>query len=153
MNACRIVLPQMIQRRKGKILIIADDGAATPRPHFAAFAASKAAVVRFAECIAEEVREQNIQINCLSPGGAYTSITDEILRAGERAGSREIEEAEQIRLTGGIAADKQIQLALFLTSERSNHLTGKLIHIGDDVKKLEQDNARPDAWTLRRHPK
>lgn len=153
MNACRIVLPPMIQRRRGKILIVVDSGAATPRPYFSAYAASKAAVVRFAECVAEEVREQNVQINCLSPGGAYTSITDEILRAGERAGAREIEEAEQIRLTGGISADKQIELALFLTSERSNHLTGKLIHIGDDVKKLEQDNARPDAWTLRRHLK
>jgi NAD(P)-dependent dehydrogenase (short-subunit alcohol dehydrogenase family) len=153
MNACRLVLPDMIHRRKGKILIVVDHGAAAPRHGFAPYAASKAAVVRFAESVAEEVREHNIQINCLSPGGAYTSITDEILQAGDRAGSREIEDAEHIRLTGGTPADKQIQLALFLTSERSNHLTGKLIHIGDDLKKLEQDNTRPDSWTLRRHLK
>jgi NAD(P)-dependent dehydrogenase (short-subunit alcohol dehydrogenase family) len=153
MNACRIVLPQMIQRRSGKILIITDFSAAHPRPNFAPYAASKAAVVRFAETVAEEVRNHNIQINCLSPGGAYTSMTDEILHADERAGSKEVEDAEQIRLTGGVPAAKQIQLALFLASERSNHLTGKLIDVTDDWKKLERENTRPDAWTLRRHLK
>jgi NAD(P)-dependent dehydrogenase (short-subunit alcohol dehydrogenase family) len=153
MNSCRVVLPQMMHRRAGKILVIADQGAANPRPYFAPYSASKAAVVRFVESVAEEVRDHNVQINSLSPGGAYTSMTDEILHAAERAGASEIEDAEQTRLTGGIAADKQIRLALFLTSERSNHLTGKLIHVGDDLKKLEQDNARPDSWTLRRHLK
>src|SRR6202000_3263209 len=137
MNACRLVLPQMIQRRSGKILAITDDSAANPRPNFAPFAASKAAVVRFVESVAEEVRDHNVQINCFSPGGAYTSMTDEILHAGETAGSREVEEAEQIRLTGGVPADKQIQVALFLASDRSNHLTGKLIDVTDDWKKLE----------------
>lgn len=153
MNACRAVLPQMLDRRSGKIIIIVDDGADRPRPWFAPYSASKAAVVRFAESIAEEVRDHNIQINSFSPGGTYTSMTDDILHADEHAGSKELDEAEKIRLTGGISADKQIQLALFLASERSNHLNGKLINVADDLKKLEQDNARPDSWTLRRHLK
>jgi len=151
MNACRAVLPQMIQRRHGKILAIVDSCASQSRPNFAPYSASKAAVVRFAESLAEEVRDQNIQINCISPGDAYTSMTDEILEADELAGSREVEEAEKVRITGGIAPDKQTQLALFLASDRSNHLTGKLIHITDDWKRLESDNTRPDAYTLRRH--
>ena len=70
-----------------------------------------------------------------------------------RAGANEVEEAEQVRLTGGISPDRQIQIALFLTSERSNHLTGKLINVSDDLKRLETENTRPDAWTLRRHLK
>jgi NAD(P)-dependent dehydrogenase (short-subunit alcohol dehydrogenase family) len=153
MNACRTVLPQMIQKRSGKILVIADSSSSSPRPNFAPYSASKAAIVRFVESVAEEVRNHNVQINCLSPGGVYTSMTDEILDADERAGAKEIEEAEQIRLTGGVPPDKQIQLALFLASERSNHLTGKLIDVTDDWKKLERENTRPDAWTLRRHLK
>lgn len=76
MNACRAALPQMIQRRSGKILIIVDDGAVEPRPYFAAYSATKAAIARFSESLAEEVRDQNIQVNCLSPGGTYTSMTD-----------------------------------------------------------------------------
>ena len=42
-------------------------GAAAPRPNFSAYAASKTAVVRLVETIAEEVRDHNIQINCMGP--------------------------------------------------------------------------------------
>jgi NAD(P)-dependent dehydrogenase (short-subunit alcohol dehydrogenase family) len=153
MNSCRAVLPRMLERRAGKIIVIADQGSAAPRPRFAAFSASKAAVVRFAECLAEEVRSDNVQINCMFPGETYTSMTDEILHAGERAGMHEIEVAEKVQVTGGTLSDRQIQLALFLASERSNHLSGKLIYVQDDWKKFEHDSARPDAFTLRRHLK
>ena len=153
MNSCRAVLPHFIEKRRGKILIIVDQGAASPRRDFAPCSATKAAVVRFAESLAEEVRASNIQVNCFSPGVAYTSMTDEILQAEDRISGKEIEEAEHTRLTGGTPAIRQIQLALFLVSEKSNHLSGKLIHIGDDLKRLDQDGGRPDSWTLRRHIK
>jgi 3-oxoacyl-[acyl-carrier protein] reductase len=143
----------MIQRRSGKLIVVSGSGAATPRANFAAYSASKAAVTRFVECVAEEVRDANVQINSMFPGQAYTSMTDEILKAGPRAGSAETEHAEKVRLTGGISPEKQIQLALFLASERSNHVTGKLIYVQDDWKKLEVENGRPDAFTVRRHLK
>ena len=150
-NACRAALPSMIERRAGKIIAIAGAGAADSRPNFTAYAASKAAVARFVECLADEVRDHNVQVNAMSPGGSYTHMTDEILSAGEDlAGRKEIEDAEQIRITGGVAPDKQIQLALFLASERSNHVSGKLIHVNDDWKRFEQENMRPDLFTLRR---
>jgi len=149
-NACRAVLPHMIERRSGKIIVLSGSGAAGPRPNFSAYAASKAAVVRFVETVAEEVRDHNIQINCMTPGGTYTSMTDEILRAGEKAGWKETEEALEVRQTGGIAPDKQIQLALFLASEQSNHVTGRLIYTTDDWKRLRNDSVHPDVFTLRR---
>ncbi len=150
-NACRAVLPGMVEERSGKIIVIVDSGAAQSQPNFSAYAASKAGVVRFVECLAEEVRDGNVQINCMIPGDAYTHMTDEILSAGEeRAGSKEYEEARQVRITGGLAPDKQIQLALFLASERSNHISGRLLSVGDDWKRLEKDNMKPELYTLRR---
>jgi NAD(P)-dependent dehydrogenase (short-subunit alcohol dehydrogenase family) len=150
-NAVRAVLPGMVEKRSGKIILIAGGGAASGRPNFSAYAASKAAVVRFGECLAGEVRDHNVQVNTIVPGGAYTYMTDEILRAGEdRAGPKEVEEAEQIRITGGIAPDKQIQLALFLASARSNHISGKLIYVSDDWKRFENENMKPESYTLRR---
>jgi NAD(P)-dependent dehydrogenase (short-subunit alcohol dehydrogenase family) len=150
MHACRAVLPQMIEHRRGKIIILSGGGAAGPRPCFSAYAAAKAAVVRLAETLAEEVRDQNVQVNCMAPGGSYTSMTDEIIHAGERAGRKEIEDAQQIRLTGGVSPEKQLQLAMFLASERSNHVSGKLIHVNDDWKRLEKANMNPELYTLRR---
>jgi NAD(P)-dependent dehydrogenase (short-subunit alcohol dehydrogenase family) len=151
MHACRAVLPRMIQRRAGKIILMSGGGSAYPRPNFSAYAASKTAVVRFAEVLADEVRDHNVQVNCMAPGAAYSHMTDEILSAGEeRAGRKEIDDAQQVRITGGVAPEKQLQLALFLASERSNHISGKLIHVNDDWKRLEQANMNPEAFTLRR---
>ncbi len=105
LNCCRAVLPQMIHRRSGKIVVISGIGATEARPGFSAFAASKAALVRFVESVAEEIRDHNVQINCMLPGESYTSMTDEILQAGHRAGVAEVEEAERVRLTGGISPE------------------------------------------------
>lgn len=150
-NACRAALPGMIDKRSGKIILISGGGSASSRPNFTAYAASKAGVVRFGECLAEEVRDHNVQVNCMAPGAAYTHMTDEVLHAGEnRAGLREVEEAERTRITGGMAPEKQIQLALFLASERSNHISGKLIHVNDDWKRFESQNMKPELYTLRR---
>ncbi|HMC61230.1 MAG TPA: SDR family oxidoreductase [Candidatus Solibacter sp.] len=150
-NACRAALPPMIDQRSGKIILIAGGGAAYSRPNFTAYAASKSAVVRFGECLADEVGEHNVQVNTIAPGGAYTTMTDEILLAGEeKAGRKEIEDAERVRITGGVAPEKQTQLAMFLASEKSNHISGKLIHVNDDWKRFEQDSMNPELYTLRR---
>jgi NAD(P)-dependent dehydrogenase (short-subunit alcohol dehydrogenase family) len=149
-NACRAVLPGMIERRHGKIIVLGGGGATRPRPYFSSYAASKAAVARLVESLAEEVRDHNIQVNCMSPGGTYTAMTDEILRAGDRAGARDLEEAHRVRQTGGVQPDRQIQLITFLASERSNHISGKLVHVDDDWKRLEKGTVNPELYTLRR---
>lgn len=150
MNACRVVLPNMIQHRGGKIIVLTSGAASQARPNFAVYAAAKTAVVTFVESIAEELRDHNVQINCMAPGASYTHMTDQVLAAGERAGWREVEEAQQVRLTGGVPAEKQIELALFLSSEQSNHINGRLIHVQDDWKRLRDGTVKPDLYTLRR---
>jgi len=149
-NSCQAVLPYMIERRSGKIIVISGGGAAFARPNFSAYAASKAAVARLVETLAEEVRDQNIQVNCMAPGGTYTNMTDEILHAGAMAGQKEIEDAQNVRMTGGVAPSKQVELAMFLASDQSNHISGKLIHVNDDWKRLRDSNMHPEAYTLRR---
>lgn len=149
-HCARTLLPEMIARRCGKLVFLSGGGGTKPRPNFTAYAASKAALLRFAETLAEEVREHNVQVNCMSPGGTYTHMTDEILRAGDGAGERDYEEALDVRLTGGTSVEKQLQLAMFLGSERSNHVSGKLIHVHDDWKRLEGAAVNPELFTLRR---
>jgi NAD(P)-dependent dehydrogenase (short-subunit alcohol dehydrogenase family) len=149
-NSVRAVLPLMLGRRSGKIIFLGGRGAADPRPNFSAYACAKAAVVRLAETLAEELRDSNIQVNVMSPGAAYTHMTDEILAAGDRVNYKEQERALQIRLTGGMPAEKQIELALFLASEDSNHLSGKLIHVNDDWRRLEHATIGPEVYTVRR---
>jgi NAD(P)-dependent dehydrogenase (short-subunit alcohol dehydrogenase family) len=150
-NACRAALPPMIEKRSGKIILLTGGGSADSRPNFTAYAAAKTAIVRLAECLADEVRDHNVQVNCMAPGASYSHMIDEILSAGEeKAGRKEIEAAERVRVTGGVSPEKQIQLALFLASEGSNHISGKLIHVNDDWKRFESQNMKPELYTLRR---
>ena len=67
-----------------------------------------------------------------------------------RAGWREIEEAKQVRVTGGVPPEKQVELALFLASEESNHISGRLIGVNDDWKKLKEKTISPELFRLRR---
>jgi NAD(P)-dependent dehydrogenase (short-subunit alcohol dehydrogenase family) len=149
-NTCRAVAPSMVARRSGKIIVLAGPGAETSRPNFSAYAVSKTAAVRLVEVLADELSESNIQVNCMSPGGTYTSITDEILHAGSRAGWKETEAASQVRVTGGVSPDRQMELAQFLASDDSNHISGKLLAVTDDWKKLRQGSASHGMYTLRR---
>src|SRR6516225_1083293 len=72
-NSCRAVLPSMIEKRSGKIILIVGGGSGHPRANFSAHAASKAALVRFAETLAAEISDHNVQVNCLAPGNCYTN--------------------------------------------------------------------------------
>lgn len=150
MNSIRLALPEMVSRRRGKIVVLGGRGVSHARPNFTAYAASKAALGRMVECLAEELIEHNVQVNCLAPGNTYTHMTDQILAAGERAGWRDQETAMKVRQTGGVAPAKQIEPALFLASSQSNHVTGKIIHVDDDWKTLLDSSVHRDLYTLRR---
>lgn len=149
-HSCRAVLPLMIEKRAGKIIVLACEGDEPAKLNFSAYSTSKTAVVRFVESIAGELAEHNVQINCFDPGPAYTNLTDEIIRAEDRLETRVVETAKETRRTGGVSPDLQLDHAFFLASEESNHVTGKLIHVTDDWKALRNATLRPDAFTLRR---
>ena len=53
---CRALLPHFRANGYGKIVQLSGGGATSPLPRLSAYAASKAAVVRFAETLAEELR-------------------------------------------------------------------------------------------------
>jgi NAD(P)-dependent dehydrogenase (short-subunit alcohol dehydrogenase family) len=152
-HSCRAVLPSMMDKRAGKIIVLVCGTDDVPQLHFSAYATSKAAAVRFVESLSAEVSDANVQVNCFDPGPAYTNLTDEIIRADDRLEPRVVAAAKETRRTGGIAPEQQLALGAFLASEQSNHITGKLIHVTDDWKKLKNTTLRPDALTLRRTQK
>jgi 3-oxoacyl-[acyl-carrier protein] reductase len=77
-------------------------------------------------------------------------MTDEILRAGERAGQKDLDRARQVRLSGGVMPEQQLEMAMFLVSPRSNHISGRLLHVNDDWPRIAQSNLSADSYTLRR---
>ena len=154
MLCCKAVLPIMIKKRKGKIINFSGGGATSPRSHFIAYAASKVGVVKLTESLAQEVNEYRIDVNAIDPGTVNTRMLDEIIEAGERAGSKEAREAIMIKQNGGTPPEVSGELAIFLASEESNGLTGRLISaVWDDWKSDNFRNilgANSDWGTLRR---
>lgn len=153
--ACRTVLPQMKKNQYGKIIILSGGGATKPLPNLSAYAASKAAVVRFAETLAEEVSEWHIDVNTVAPGALNTRLLDEILQAGpEKVGKHFYEQSLKQQQNGGTALSIGAELCVFLASPASDGITGRLISaVWDDWKSLpkkREELKQSDIYTLRR---
>ena len=67
LNTARAVVPQMLERKGGKIITIAAAAGAAGRPHMGAYSASKSMAIRLTESMAMELREQGINVNCIAP--------------------------------------------------------------------------------------
>jgi NAD(P)-dependent dehydrogenase (short-subunit alcohol dehydrogenase family) len=152
----RAVLPLMLERNKGKIIYFSGGGAAYARPFLTAYGASKAALVRFTESLAEEVVEAHVDVNIIAPGPVNSRMWNQMRSSAASAGPKALSEIKNMEETGGVSAQRAAELAVFLASERSNGLTGRLISaIHDDWKVFDQripDIMRSEAGTLRRIP-
>ena len=152
---CRAVLAHFRANSYGKIIQLSGGGAASPRPGLSAYAASKAAVVRFAETLAEEVRGTGIDVNAIAPGALDTRLLDEVLEAGpDRVGESAYAGALEQRSSGGAPLDLAARLAVFLGSADSDGITGKLISAPwdpwEELPSHVDDLRSTDVYTLRR---
>ena len=152
---CRALLPHFKSRRYGKIVQLSGGGATNPLPRISAYAASKAAVVRFAETLAEEVRADGIDVNAIAPGALNTRLLDEVLAAGpNRVGATFYERSLKQKAEGGAPLERGAALAVFLGSAASDGLSGKLLSamwdpweiLGGHLEQLQHS----DVYTLRR---
>ena len=66
-NTVRAVVPPMLATGGGKIVNVAAGAAVKGAARMGAYAASKAGVVRLTEAMAAELRERNINVNCVLP--------------------------------------------------------------------------------------
>ena len=152
----KAVLPIMIKQGWGKIINFSGGGAFNPRPNFSAYATSKAAVVRLTETLAEELKEYNIQVNAISPGAVNTKMLEEVLETGpEAAGADFYEKAKKQKKEGGDPPQLAADLILFLSSEKSYNLTGKIISAKwDNWREWDKEKISKimssDLYTLRR---
>ncbi len=152
---CKAVLPTMIAKRQGKIINLAGGGACYSRPFFSAYATSKAGVVRLTECLADELMDYNIQVNAIAPGAIATRMQDDIILAGHKAGEKDLIQARTIKNGGGSPSHYAADLAVFLSSYESDHLTGRLISaVWDNWQNIDRNRAEEvmskDLFTLRR---
>jgi NAD(P)-dependent dehydrogenase (short-subunit alcohol dehydrogenase family) len=154
-SLCRVMLPHLRSRGYGKIVNLSGGGATSPRPFFGAYAASKAAVVRFTENLAEELRGSNIDVNAVAPGALNTRMFEETLAAGpERLGDTQFHQVLRQKESGGSSMERAADLCVYLSSAESDGITGKLISAPWDpwpeLSHHLEELRTTDIYTLRR---
>lgn len=152
---CRALAPHFKRRAYGKIIQISGGGATNPLPNLSAYAASKAAVVRFAESLAGELSPWHVDVNAVAPGALNTRLLDEVLAAGPAAvGQAFYERSQRQQVEGGTPLDRGAELCAFLASAESDGITGRLISAvwdpWDELPRRRDDLDRSDVYTLRR---
>ena len=125
---CQFAIRHMKRLGRGKIINLSGGGATAPLPRISAYAASKAAVVRLTETLAEELREFSIDVNAIAPGPLNTRLLGEVLSAGAEAVGKGFFEKSLKQLdSGGVPLEKGCEFVRLLASEISDGITGKLI--------------------------
>jgi NAD(P)-dependent dehydrogenase (short-subunit alcohol dehydrogenase family) len=82
---CQAVIPAMLARGHGVIVNVAARAALAGTAHHAAYAASKAAVVRLTESMAAELKAHGIRVNCVLPGTIDTPQNREAMPQADRS--------------------------------------------------------------------
>jgi 3-oxoacyl-[acyl-carrier protein] reductase len=77
MYSIAAVLPQMIKQKYGRIITLSGGGVDRPLANMSIYSASKGGVVVFSKCLAEEFKEDgiDIKINIFHPGMLKTNLT------------------------------------------------------------------------------
>lgn len=151
-NAARIMARQGPDGRKaGGVILNNASIAGTLAGHaMMTYRASKAALIQFSKSSAIDLARHGIRVNCIVPGHVRTELSSFGEKGAETGLAARIEEgvnavylSNQLIKRRGEPEDVA-QVALFLASERSRHMTGAVIPVeggvtvGDPVNHLEE---------------
>jgi len=125
----RAVLPAMVARRAGRIVNIASGTAGRQLPYNTAYSSSKAALVRFTDCLAAETAEHGVFVFAVGPGNVETRMATD-LQASE-LGQRWM--GDTLNNLSFISPDVVSDAIVFLAQGRGDQLTGRWFAAADDV--------------------
>jgi NAD(P)-dependent dehydrogenase (short-subunit alcohol dehydrogenase family) len=126
------LLPSMVERRAGRIVNVTSLAGAITYPFASAYACSKAATLRFTDSLAAAAAPHGISVFAISPGLVHTRLLDELANS---PGGREWLPEFQER-TDYVPASAAARLVAALASGVADELTGRFIHVSDDLTEL-----------------
>jgi NAD(P)-dependent dehydrogenase (short-subunit alcohol dehydrogenase family) len=140
-----------LKAASGRAVTFSGGGATGPLARYDAYAASKAAVVRLTENVAEE---RSIEVNAIAPGFVVTRMHQDTLAAGRDVVGPYFERTLGQLERGGFPAAEAAELVCFLLSDRARGISGRLLSAQWDPWREPEFQQRlrdePSLATLRR---
>jgi NAD(P)-dependent dehydrogenase (short-subunit alcohol dehydrogenase family) len=121
--ACREVVPEMMERKSGRVINIGSIAGLFGTPQGAIYATAKAAVHEYTRCLAAMMRPYDVTVNSIAPGDI---ITPRFLA------SRPVDQAMMVETGTLDRYGKPIEIAravAFLASEEASYITGQVIRV------------------------
>ena len=139
LRCCNAVIPHMKGRRYGKIVNIGSQAGHASRRMGGAYAASKAAVLRYTKGLAVELAPFNINVNAVCPGAVWTKFQQESIKGREDV-DHELRKRDPYQAftqlfakgfpLGRVQSVEDIGKAVaFLVSEDACNITGQCLHV------------------------
>lgn len=132
--SCRAVLPSMIARGSGSIVVVGSMTGKRPLVNRTPYAASKTAVIGLVRTLAAEVGEHGVRVNLVSPGAVEGERIEWVIRAQAEARGVSPEQARAALTSSSpmgrlVTAEEVAATVAFLASDAAAAITGEDVNV------------------------
>jgi 3-oxoacyl-[acyl-carrier protein] reductase len=120
----RLVAPQMVQRRSGKVIQISSVTFHWGLKHLTHYVAAKGALIGFTRSLARELGEFNVHVNCITPGAILTEKEARTVTPEQTAATVDLQSLQRRIVPLDIA-----RVCVFLGTEWSDGMTGQTLNV------------------------
>ena len=129
LNMHHLVLPQMLERGRGRIVNISSDAARVGSSGESVYAACKGGIISFSKTLAREVARKGVTVNVVCPGPTDTPILRGFLGEGE-AGQKVYDALVRAIPMKRVGQPDDIPgIVAFLASDDAGFITGQVISV------------------------
>ena len=126
-SLCQAVLPRMLAAHRGAIVNVGSTFGLLARERTVAYGVSKAAVIHLTRCLAVDLADSGVRVNCVCPGLVDTAMTSRLYDPAQHDLLQQNFAAHALRR--GAQPEEIAEVIAFLASDRASFMTGDIVPV------------------------